>query len=190
MMGGQLAPELLLTGGVRGELEVQPGPLGRPGEGDEVERRRLGGLKRLRGGVQALVQTLQLLGEALIQQDQEQILLGGEVGVEGALGVARGVGDLVDRGAFETVLGEPPCGGVQQRAAGAQLLLAPGQRSTTSASWRGVSVMARRSVGSDWARAATRLRRATSSESTTRISSWAKAAPRQRRTPPPNGIHV
>jgi len=32
--------------------------------------------------------------------------------------------------------------------------------------------------------------RDTSSRSTTFISNWAKLAPRQRRTPPPNGIHV
>ena len=62
--------------------------------------------------------------------------------------------------------------------------------STTSASWRGVSVIARRKGRSDSGRTGRRCRCLTSSRRTTDISNWAKDAPRQRRTPPPNGIQV
>ena len=55
----------------------------------------------------------------------------------------------------------------------------------------GISVIPRRAVGSAGGRAgAAATAAAASSASTTRSSISANAAPRQRRTPPPNGIHV
>ena len=55
---------------------------------------------------------------------------------------------------------------------------------------RGAKVMLRRATASGRASPASRRTRASTPESTTRISSSANAAPRQRRIPPPNGTHA
>jgi hypothetical protein len=54
----------------------------------------------------------------------------------------------------------------------------------------GVSVIARRTTGSEPISGGVSSTRETISDRTVFISKIAKLAPRQRRTPPPNGIHV
>ena len=68
------------------------------------------------------------LREPLVEHHQEQLLLALEVRVERALRVAGGLRDLVDRGALEPALAEQLRRRLQQRLAGALLLLAPRQR--------------------------------------------------------------
>ncbi len=156
MASGQLLAELLVPDSVRHELEVQPRPLLVGGEVDEVGRRRLGLLQRLLRSGQCAVEPLELLREALVEHDQEQLLLALEVGVEGALGVAGRLGHLFDGGALESLPAEQLGGGPEQRGPSALLLLPPSEGAhcrITSASRLGVSVIARRSTGSAWGRA-------------------------------------
>ena len=77
-------------------------------------------------GVQRL-DLLELGGHALVQQRQEQLVLVGEVGVDGALGVAGRVGDLVDRGGMEAPTGEHLTGGVEESGTGLLAALRSGQ---------------------------------------------------------------
>ena len=57
-------------------------------------------------------------------------------------------------------------------------------------SWPGTSVTARRAGRSGRPAGASSAIAAATARSTAFISNSAKLAPRQRRTPPPNGIHV
>src|SRR2546421_2800253 len=159
---------------------------------NEVEGRSSDLLLGLLGSGECMVQPLQLAREALVEHHQEQLLLAPEVGVERALRVAGGLGDLVDGRPLKAVPAEDPCRRREQRLA-RPLLALPAREthvSTTSASWLGVSVIARLSTRSDSVRAGSSRRRLTSSLSTARISNCANAAPMHRRTPPPNGIQV
>ena len=52
--------------------------------------------------------------DVLAHQGVEQLVLAGEAGVDGALGQARGRGDVVKRRALVAVLGEHLAGGLQQ----------------------------------------------------------------------------
>src|SRR5215217_4496735 len=70
---------------------------------------------------------LELSGHALVQQREEQLILVGEVGVDGPLGVAGRVGDLVDRGGMEAPAGEHLAGGVKQPGTGLLSALRSGQ---------------------------------------------------------------
>ena len=148
MAGGELLAEVLVAGRVGDELEVQARPLRVAVHvADEVLRGGVRLVAGLAGAGQQAVDPLQLGAELLVHHDQEELLLVLEVRVEGALGVAGVLRDVVDRGAFEPVTAEQLRRGPQQRRPRLLLLLAAGLRlhpTSTSASWRGVSVIARR----------------------------------------------
>ena len=101
---------------VAGRGELLLGPAAHCGKG------LLGGLD----GVQRL-DLLELGGQALVEQGKEQLILVGEVGVDGALGVAGRLGDLVNRGGMEAPTGEHLAGGVEQPGAGLLAALRSGQ---------------------------------------------------------------
>lgn len=130
---GQAAPELPvpfgelgLGGGLRmaySENSTMSTPKSRAAANSCSVRPRRGGSQLLGrvDGVQRL-DLLELGGHALVQQRQEQLVLVGEVGVDGALGVAGRVGDLVDRGGMEA-----PTGGVEESGTGLLAALRSGQ---------------------------------------------------------------
>src|SRR5207237_1363335 len=138
-------------------------------------------------------------------------LLGLEVRVEGPLGEARILGHLVDGGALEPAPAEDLGGGPHEARARPGLVLLPGEpshqaaasaaagagrvtpasgRAMTSAPRLGVIVIARRVTRSGTGSAGSSRTLETIADRTACISNSAKLAPRQRRTPPPNGIQV
>jgi hypothetical protein len=81
-----------------------------------------------RPGVAAeLLHLFELALGALFQQGQDELVLALEVAVERAAGVAGTFGDLLDRGAADTVLGEEFGRGLQQLLAGEFPALLPGE---------------------------------------------------------------
>ena len=188
-----------------GELEEQALPR-RVGadEVDEVRRARPGLVLGLLVARQHAVDLLQVLREAVVEHGEEQLLLAVEVRVERALGEARPLGDLVDRGPLHPALGEHLGGGLEQARPRLGLLLGPcqpGRRhaataagtrwdATTFVPWAGLSVMARLVTRSPAGTAGLRSTCETMLDSTCLISNRANVAPRQRRTPPPKGIQV
>ena len=130
MDGGEAVAELGMAQHVRPELDEDRQPavvavaaLDRGG-GQPVERAFR---RRLRAGRYHLGQ--RPLHPPLVDPE-EQVLLGGEVGVDRALGVARPLGDPIHRGGVETVGDKARLGRREQLLAG---LLAPLHRDNRTA---------------------------------------------------------
>jgi len=68
-----------------------------------------------------------LAEDALLEQLDEEVLLGGEIGVEGAAGEAGFGGDGLDAGAMETAARDDAPGRFDQRYPGLGLALGAGQ---------------------------------------------------------------
>ena len=93
--------------------------------GEPADHRR--GIARL--GDEPLDLTHALFDPALVDRE-EHVLLRVEVRVHSTLGVAGGLGDLVDRGGVEALLDEEPVGGDDDLVARALLLLDAGNSHT------------------------------------------------------------
>jgi hypothetical protein len=190
----QRRAEPLVAAGVGDELEEQAVPLGVRGQmGLEVRCAAPGLDLRVLVGLDDGVHLGRALGEALVEHGQEEVLLGGEVRVEGALGEAGGPGDLVDGGVAEPAAGEDlPGRGEQPRPRLGTARHGSGRAVEDDLGpSRGASMIARRCT-----RSGRSGRDARSPEERARtlrtvcISNCAKLAPRQRRMPPPKGIQV
>src|SRR5439155_7848297 len=118
LAGDELLAEVFVARRVGGELEEQPVPLGIGAQvGGEVGADAPGLLGQRVVAVEDRLDLLEPRGEALVEHGQEQLLLGAEVRVEGALGEAGLLGDLVDRRLLQPAAREDPPGRLHQARA-------------------------------------------------------------------------
>ena len=106
------------------------------GSSRRVSSRRPGRTRRRRdGGPRERAVVLLAAGQVVVEHGDGQLLLRGEVGVEGAAGEAGGGGDLLDGGGADTPVGEHAGGRVEQSGrASRRGSVASGARALTSAS--------------------------------------------------------
>ena len=119
MLFGEPLAQLCMAQNVRPELEEdrEPAVLG-AAAGGGCRRDPLESLDRRARLREGRLDVRQCAVHSALVDREEQVLLGHEVGVDGALGVAGVVRDLVHRGGVEALLGEEPLGRVQQLRAG------------------------------------------------------------------------
>ncbi len=142
-------------GGAAGDLVEQRSGRAAVGALVAVLRRQVGADERLESrpirwlGVNALALCAQLVGEDV----RDEVLLGGEVGVEGAVGQA-GVGHQGRHaGAVDAVLLEAPPGRFEDALSGGLLLvLAVSHREPLSSNWSSIMSWRCRGGSDAWAR--------------------------------------